>query len=38
MTGEYPSTNGAAKIHVPMNDDAITFAEILKDRLGFWGK
>ena len=35
LTGEYPSTHGAANNHVPMNDDAITFAEILKDRLGY---
>lgn len=31
MTGTYPSTNGATKNHAPMNDDAMTFATVLKD-------
>jgi len=35
LTGEYPSTHGAEDNHVPMNNDAITFAKILKDRLEY---
>jgi len=36
MTGTYPSKHGAIHNQVPMNDDAITFAQILKDKkLGY---
>ena len=41
MTGSYPTTNGAIRNHVAMNDDAVTFAHILKDEgysTGYIGK
>lgn len=35
MTGTYPSFNGATSNHAPLNADAITFAQILQDNLGY---
>ena len=36
MTGAYPPKHGAILNEVPMNDDAITFAQILKDKLEYF--
>jgi len=35
LTGTYPSTNKALRNHVPMRDDAITFAETMKEKLAY---
>ena len=35
LTGTYASTHGAVANAVPMNKDAVTFAEILKSKLGY---
>jgi len=36
MTGLYPKFTGAVKNHQPMNDDALTFAEILKQKADYY--
>jgi len=36
MTGTYPSLNGAFENHAPLNDDAVTFAQILQQELGYY--
>ena len=36
MTGTYPSLNGADKNDARMNDDAVTFAQVLQQELGYY--
>ena len=35
LTGTYPSTHAAVRNHIPMRDDAITFAQTMKEKLGY---
>ena len=35
LTGTYPSTHAALRNHIPMRDDAITFAQTMKEKLGY---
>ena len=36
MTGTYPAANGATTNDMAMNGDAVTFAQILKEKLGYY--
>jgi arylsulfatase A-like enzyme len=35
LTGTYPNTHAAVMNNVPMSDDAITFAQTMKEKLGY---